>query len=421
MKKLLALCAMTILFAQCSSDDSQTTNDDEGADQLVQFSLTITGDFFVPNSSGKLFLSDEDGTILAEAPTLNNEQTILTADFDPGMTYDLSFYYETFTSGTQFHFVNTFVNVSPGNYSMDPPQGFNGDQDEITLTLTNTGDNLVVVSSSSGIVNTESNSNDGGTFILNGPLPASPGYFYASFLGPNDNLPRYSWSEGTGGSYQINADYSALPFTNDALSITLPTNETSDLVIRGVKDGDPTGVNAITHIVHDESFEDGTTNYQAFLPDGVFENFRVRSSYTLPGTERNYYYTTLSENVPQTLPAVSIDYTVNNDSFANFSIATTGEFDNYDATFIYTNQAQDLVVFYDVFGAASSEVSFSKVNLFNNIFANEPDLSAGLMPPVHRITLSSYSQISSYEEYLQAPWLHGPVLEVGETMERVFE
>ena len=419
MKKLLALCALTILFAQCTSDDSEG-NDDENP-QLVTFNMIINGDFFINNSSGKFFLSDQDGTILAEAPLLNNGQTSLEVDFDPTVTYDVSFYFETFTTGIQFHFVNTFVNVSPGDYSLDPPQGFNGGQDEITLTLTNTGDNLQVVSSSIGFATTESNSNDGGTFIANGILPASPGYFYASFLGPNDNLPRYSWSEGTGGSYQINADYSTLPFTNDAISITIPTNETSDLVIRGVKDGDPTGVNAITHIVHNESFEDGTTNYQAFLPDGVFENFRVRSSYTLPGTDRNYYYTTLSENVPQTLPAVAVDYTVSNDSFANFSIATTGEFDNYDATFIYTNQAQDLVVHYDVFGAASSEVSFSKVNLFNNIFANEPDLSAGLMPPVDRITLTSYSQISSYEEYLQAPLLHGPVLEVGESMERVFE
>ncbi|MBL4662758.1 MAG: hypothetical protein JKY22_04190 [Flavobacteriaceae bacterium] len=418
MKKLLALCILAIFCVQCDSDDSQVTIEDNS--QQVTFRMTMEGDFFVSNSSGKLILSDQDGAILVEAPLINNEETSLEVNFDPDVQYDVTVYFETFTSGTQFHFVNTYVDVSPGNYFITPVQGYNGNEDKITLTLTNTGDSIEVVSTSSGIITTESNSNDGGTLILNGTLPASPGFFYASFIGPNDDFPRYSWTEGVGGSYDVNVDFPNLPMADNEITVTLPTNATSDINIRGLKDGDPTGVSAITHIVHEDSYEDGTTEYQAFLPNGIFDNFSLTTSYTSSNDDKVHEYIMISETVGQTVPEAGVNFTVNNDSFANFSISASGSYDSYDVTFIYSNPDQDIVMFYDIFGEASSTVNFSKVILFNNLFADEPELIAGLVPSADRITLMDYSQVSSYEEYLEASWLYGPFWMVDETIERVW-
>ncbi|MFT5983483.1 MAG: hypothetical protein ACI9RM_001929, partial [Ulvibacter sp.] len=40
------------------------------------------------------------------------------------------------------------------------------------------------------------------------------------------------------------------------------------------------------------------------------------------------------------------------------------------------NPAQDVTVIYEIYGKASPQIILSKVNLFNNLFADDPDITS---------------------------------------------
>lgn len=417
MKKILLLLAISVLFTQCSSDDSNPVTDD--SIEFASFQVLVDGDFFIPESSGKIIVSTADGFIIGDAELLNNQVASVDFPIDPAVTYDLTVYFETITGGAQYHFLNTYQNINPGVYSMTPPRGFNADEDDITITLTNTGPDLEIVSTSSNIVTSESNTNDGGTFIINGPLPASPGFFYASFKSPNDALPRYSWTENASGSTQVNADYTNLPFVEAPITVNFPTNVSSNLTVRGVMDADPQGLFGISHIIQQEETEDGTAQYEVMLPGGVFDNQKLIATYKTAANDNTHRFEKISADLEQNVPSPTLNFTVTNGSLENFSMSTTGEYDVYQANLVYQSPAQDVVVLYDIFGESSADVNFSKTILFDAIFAFDPLVSSDILPNLERITLTNYSQVNTYEDYLSGFLLYGVALLENEFSESV--
>jgi uncharacterized protein YcfL len=417
MKKLLTLVLLSLLLIQCSTNEIVTPME-ETNDPAI-FNMTMDGNYFVPESSGKWYLSDEAGELLAQGALINNQQTPLEIEYDPTMRYDATIYFEIFTAGIQLHVLYTYEDVTPGDYFITAVQGYNPNGDEITLTLTNAGNDLEILTTS-GFVTVEQNNNDGGTYILSGDLISSPGHNYAAFKSPNDNLPRYSWTGYVNGDTNITADYTTLPFVEEAITITLPSNETSGVSIRGFMDSDPSGVSGVSHMLQKESTEDGTTLYEALLPNGVFDDFWLSASYKFSNDDKTHRFIKLSESLEQNVPAATLDFNVNSNTISNFSVSATGEYDAYNTTFVYSNSAQDVTVFYDIFGKGASEVNFSKANLFNNLFADDPEITSALLPPAERIFLTNYSHISTYNEFLHTPLLNGPLLVVDETVESVF-
>ena len=135
--------------------------------------------------------------------------------------------------------------------------------------------------------------------------------------------------------------------------------------------------------------------------------------------ENQYRYYKISEEITTTIPLIDLDFTVISNSISNFSMTTEGNFDFYQTAFVYTNTAQDLVVIHDIIGEAAAEISFSKANLFDNVFEDDPQINASMLPPTDSFQLTNYSQISGYTEFLQTSWLYGPVLLENETIESV--
>jgi len=66
-----------------------------------------------------------------------------------------------------------------------------------------------------------------------------------------------------------------------------------------------------------------------------------------------------------------------------------------------------------------SQITLSKTNLFNNLFADDPDITADVLTSAKLFGITNYSQITSYTQYLGASWLYGPNLTLDEYRERV--
>ncbi len=415
MKKILWLSTLSLLFISCATDDNNNSPD---PNITATYSLSIDGNFFVSQSSGILYISDSDGEIVGQGALANNQQTSLEVDFDPNEVYDASVFLEVETNGIQFYFLNTLTNVPPGNYNIPGLMELNPNDDTITINITNAGSNLEILSSSR-FLNVDSNSNNGGTYILSGEMIASPGDYYVSLQKPGEQFPRYIWLEDITGNSNINLDFNVLPMINTSISVNIPLNESSSLSLWGMMDDDPQAINGVFHHAQYENTSNGTASYNAMVPQNVFDMYRISVGYELSNNENEYRYTTHSTNIPQNIPTVDLDFTVNNNTISNFSMSTQGSYDYFQANFSYSNITQDVIAQHDIVGAAASAISFSKANLFDNVFANDPDINSGMLAPSDSYGLTNYSQFSGYSGFINSGWIYGPALMNNEYIENV--
>ena len=417
MKKTILLLFAAVLFLQCSSEDTSPLGD---INQSASFSLFVEGDFFIPASSGKLYISDSNGTLIREGELLNNQQTTLDVIIDPNMVYDASISLFFITNGAAYNLLYTYENINPGEYTLQALQGYNPNLDELTLNLTNTGEPLEIYTSTRPMTVSYDPIN-GGTNILNGRLAASPGNYYASVKKAGEPFPRYIWSEGLTGDTSSTLDFNSLPFVEGISTIELPNNESIYIGINGVKNDDPLGVDGVRHLIQEKDYLSATSNHDAIFPAGVFDALETSVQFKQANSDKEFSFMTKSEILPNTISNSALDFSVNDASFSNFSATTTGNYDCFNTAFVYTNAAQDVVVIYEIYGPSATQVTVSKVNLFNNIFADDPNISADLLPSARRFGVTNYSQFTSYAQYVGAPWLYGPKLSLNGFMEHVLE
>ncbi len=415
MKKTILIILVSIFFLQCTSDDNVPLGDNV---ETASFSLFVDGTFFVPLSSGRLIISDSNGDILGDGDLSNNEETSLDVIIDPNAKYDATVFLKFSTNGIQLNLLYTYEDIVPGEYTLQALRGYNPNSDEITFTLTNSGANLELETTSTPLTLNYDPSN-GGTHVLNGRLRASPGNYYASFKKNGEPLSRYIWNTSLSGDTNIEADYTSLPFVEGSSTIQLPANESIEVGISGVMDDDPLGVDGVRHRIQVTEYDAGETSLAAMFPLGVFDNLETTVQFNQPNSDKEFSFFQKSNNLPTVIPEPSLDITITDSSFSNFSATAEGEHDFFNLAFVYANAAQDETVIYEIYGKASPNITLSKVNLFNNLFENNPDITSNVLTTVKQFGITNYSQISSYNQFLQTPWLYGPIVLPGESRENV--
>jgi len=406
-----------VLFSQCTGDDSTSSNDPDSSN-LEVYTLSVGNDFFTTNSSGILYITNDEGEILGQEMLSNSQQASIEIEYDPNETYDATVYLETSTSGFQYYFLNTYLDVPPGDFTIPGLTDSNPNDAEITINITNVGGVLEVISTST-IMDVVSNPNNGGTYEFSGLMLAAPGDYYIAVQKTTEPFPRYVWLEDVAGNLTINVDFNTLPEISNLTTVSLPPNNSSSFTVYGIKNGDPQGIDGIFHTLFYSSKTDGTSIYDAVVPTNLFNKYRLDARYSVSNDGIQYSYTSTNGTIPQTIPPVNLHFSVNSNTISNFSMITQGNYDYFQTSFNYTNSTQQVVVFHYIFGAAANTINFSKAQLFDNILIGLPNIHSGILQPSESYSLNNYSQFSGYTDFLNAPWIYGPELLDNEFIESI--
>lgn len=392
MKKLL-LISLSFFLIQCSKNNDDIVINEDQVTETFLFSVDVIGNVFSENNSGHLYLTDGDGNLIVDGALINNQETSLSAEFDINKVYDATIIYWVFTQGQTYYLTDTYTDVSPNTYLLNEIERLNPNQDRLNLDLYNTGFPLEVLSHS-GSFNSSGNSNNGGTFNFNSLLPASPGNYYASFKSPNDVFPRYFWIEDIDGNTDLNIDFTSLPIIDTSIVTQFPAYDLLSVNLHGFIDSD---INNLPHWLLSENYQNGNNSDIKIIPTNLFDQYGFYTRYKINNI--NYTYKEKSQNIAQNISLPNLDLSINSTSINDFSMSTSGNYDGFRINYTLKNFDDNIFVFYYIYGKPESEVSFTKLNLFNTIFSGIAGVSVNDLI-FDTASLHSYNNIDNYSDYL---------------------
>lgn len=395
MKKTIFLLLLSALFFNCSKD----VDDTELGEQDFTVILNVDPNYKLSEftESFRAFLSDQNGTILDSGELQIGESTTLSFSGEPSTIYDLSYgYYANFDIGGQEYYTfNTYSNIDQGEYTIYASTFIENTNDEIYINLNTTGYPCEVTSSTPGVGQT--GPENGGYFNYRGNLKGSPtSDFYASFKSPNDQFDRYIWMEDVSEGSVFNIDYTTLPEIQNDVNVNTPSNTIYRFGLQGLVQAD---INNIYHSIREGNYPNGFTSISIPVPVNIFDSFIFNINF---GDESFQYSKTFhTAIIPNTVSAPEMSLTVNNPFPDNFQMITTGDAGIYNVIFRGANADETVFVAHSIYGEVATEVSFSKENLRMNIQQNYPSLSGFETLPLGSVSLTHYSEISSYKDILK--------------------
>lgn len=399
-KPLFALFVLLLFFYSCSSDndtppdttddttqgtDDTTDTTDDTTDDSSQtmeeflFGVDVVGDYFSDARLGEIFVSDQEGNIIAEATLTNNGITELNAEFDFNTPYDFSFRLRVEGEFGNVEFLRTFRDVSPQVVTLTNNPNLNPDFEQVELNLFNAGFPLEVIAPGSVTIN--GSTADGGSAEVTSTLKSAPGDFFGLFLSPDDTEPRYVFLEDVSGGSEFTIDYTSLAFAENQATLTYPSYDQLALRARGYKNYDG---NLVRHDLFTENFDGTPTNIDIYSPSGIFENFQVTSQISTSG--QTYFINNYGPIESQTIELPDLDFNVSSNSLSNYAMTTASSYNYHSVFFTDFISDTDTSVQYFVFSDSNTDINFSLDNLFDQIYADESGISATNM-------VTSYSQL----------------------------
>jgi len=391
MKKIFFLLVLSLILFSCSK------NADEIQDFTVHLNVDRFNNFGNDNISIRAFLSDENGTILANGELKKGQLTTLSFSKDPSAHFDLSYMrYDVNTDlGTELYSLVTFTDIEAGTYYLSTSSFYGNSYDEISLKLNNTGYPLEVISTPSW--EGDSGQQNGGYFNFNSNLVGSPtSDFYASFKSPNDQFVRYYWGESIPQGSVFNIDYTTLPEITNPINTQVPSSNFSYFSVEGIKNND---VNNIHHSIAYGNFAEGNTSISTSVPPNIFDKYLFNLNYST----NNIWYSKklLTNTIPEEINIPEFDFTINNPSPQKFNMSTTGEATIYKIGFKSENNNGRDFLFHSVYGEVAPEVSFSKENLRINILQTYQELTGFETSTLDTAALVYYSLTNAYKDILK--------------------
>lgn len=398
MKNFIPLILVCLLFFQCSKDD--TVKEEENTNQeTFLFGINLTGNYYINGRSGHLYLSDNDGNIIADGSLLNNQETALSAVFDLNDSYDATLV-ETITfNGETIYLVETYTDVRPATYSSFTPVDPNPNNDKFSINLTNINLNFpfrvlrysnILSGGNQGSIDVD------GTFSFEEDLIVSPGDFFVSFLNENEGIPRYFWKENIAPNSEFSFDYTELPFLDTIVTTQFPENDQLNATIIGFN----SVANQKTHhFIFQENYEDGINVTTAYLPDSeVFDFYNFNSSFRMGTT--SYSISKNMETIDAQIEIPDLDFDIQESDISNFRMSTTSIYDYFGARYGFDQSESGTYVRYAVFGKPTAEINFSKSKLFDALFKDIPEFTTQNLS-FSSASISRNNSINSYNEFLQ--------------------
>lgn len=396
MRNNITLLVLSLFFIQCSKDDN-VKEEEMTNEETFLFGINVLGDYYTNERSSHLYLSDSDGTIIADGPLLNNQETTLSAVFDLNNTYDATLVEKNTFNGETIYLTKTYVDVRPATYIISRPENPNPDEDRILINLTNTGGGvpITVLRHSGSGYTTQGNTANGGTFEFDGRMAASPGDYFVSFLSENEGIPRYFWQENVSPNSVFTSDYNDLLFLDKIVKTQFPPNQSLSASILGYRSSD---VLKTSHLLFFENYQDGTNSITSYLPQYVvFDFYNFNASFNINNT--SYFVSKNTESIDAQIEIPNLTLNIQSSDISNFRMTTSTNVDSYKASFVYNQNNSNTYLLYDVIGKPTPTTMFSKANLFDTIFSDEPALtSETILFSSASIGRSNY--INGYSEYI---------------------
>ncbi|MCB0467953.1 MAG: hypothetical protein KDC64_07060 [Aequorivita sp.] len=392
MKKSLLYLFLIGLVLGCSKDADNPDQPEQ--DFTVILDVDQDHSFGRHTVSASAFLSNQNGDILVSGELHSGQTTILTANVDPSLFYDLTYVIhdnnEDLNEST--YRLVTFSAVQQGSYTLGPTEELENSYDEIFLNFANTGYPCEIVASNSG--RGTFGPQNGGYLNWQSNLVDSPtSNFYMALKSPNDLFGRYIWLEDVAEGSSFNLDYMALPQIQDTLRIDIPDNENIGFQLCGM-----VGSSQNQHPLAYGNLVNGASSLFVAVPQDIFNQYVLELQYR-NGNDTNFF-TSKTSAIPSVVQPSELNILVNDPSPQNFKMQLEGDGILYNVIFGNANASGTLFVFHSIYGQAASEVTFSKENLRLNIQQQYPDLSQMETVLAERASISSYSELNGYNDIL---------------------
>tara|TARA_R100000306_G_scaffold12608_1_gene15170 strand:- start:9165 stop:10433 length:1269 start_codon:yes stop_codon:yes gene_type:complete len=391
---LLVLFCSSMVFVQCNIDDSNPV-DEETVDPEIDFDnaivIDVVDDYFSQHFEIRAYLSDKNGTIVAEEKLSSFNKTILTADFENN-EYDLTLLRGIPGSNGE---LQTFLNIEPTIYTLKLRPKLNPNFEAVNLEITNAVPEFYVTGITGDYAEVGYTNENGGTFLLKGLLEETPGDFFALGKMPDEEFPRYFWREDVPGNSTIGVNMLSLPFAEKSITTQFPDNYRLDLTITGHRDEDESDDKFIKHTLLKTNFTAGTTSNQFYIPENLFDNYEFATRFS--ANSAVYFYLEKSPQITNIVTLPNFDVTINSSGINNFSMTSTGKYDFFEA--LYTHDITDSILDlrYSVFGEFSENTSFKLKTLFDSIFSNTPTIASDKLE-FQDVTVRDYDVINSFSD-----------------------
>ncbi|GAB5400046.1 MAG: hypothetical protein Aureis2KO_16310 [Aureisphaera sp.] len=397
--RLLYLLPFILLLACSSNDDSPTEMEQEMEEeeemlQTYSFGMNVSADYLGDAETAKVFVSNIAGVVVFEAEIVNGEMYDFSFEAAENQQFDFTLYRLLSTAGVGLYRVTTFENFVFSDYTLDRkdvPESL----EDVSLDYFNFGqpdpsESSLFYSQTSGSYSSDA----GGTISVNGEMVRNGGSFYMAVRNDTESFPRHFWEESVSENISVSDDYNNLPFADDILSISYPTNESARAIVMGHKNYD---TNSGANVLRDQISNSEVVSMNVFMKDNLFDFYEVVCSYS--SGNRNYSYEELSEGLNFEISNPSFDFSVQDNGINSFSASTSGNYDTFGASYRFTDDVS-FNVSYTIVGEANPNIGFTKSALFDAIFSDILLIGSESLESIG-FGLSGNNSVSSYQEAIQ--------------------
>lgn len=406
MKKIFTLLLISFVFMQCNKTEEDIPGNPMNPsvpETNNLLSITTSDHYHYQSSidisySGYVFLSDNNGELIAESNLDNNDQVTFESDFDiENNAYNASFLTKVDYNidpnqplNTAYR-INTFLDVNPATFALEGIENLNPNDESARFYIEEMGGFLedFSIGNSNG---SSSSSENGYSTDISIILRRIPENLYFSFRNENETFRRYFWFEDADGATDDTIDYNTIPILTNSVNINYPDNDNVSTSIYGLRDDDASSIN------YQISTSSGSaTSSLHYLPDNIFDRYNTTTSIT-QGNERYLFEKFADEIVTEyTIPDFALE--VLSSSPTNYEMETSSDYDYFLANFNFRNSTEKYSVRWSVYGVSAENIKFSIPNLIDKILEEYPSFSIDDLD-LSFTRLERVNGIEDYESYI---------------------
>lgn len=369
------------------NDDGNGNGNGNGNTDL-SFGITVGADWFAPADLAFLYISDENGMILAEGALENNMTTTLELPAEAATRFDATILRRLPFNGGFINIMTTYEDVSSDSFTLS--RIINPSQD-LLIDIQNTGCLLDVVSTTGG-GSGSGTSNNGGSYEWDTSVTTGGNYFMLMRC-PGTGITRYLWEQDITAP-GINVDYQNLPTANLAVNLTLPSNSGNILFIRGNTASD---LNQRGHRIELDEDSNGV-NFTGLIPAGLFDSFYL--NYSVFNGNSSFHGTQIVSSFPSSISTPNFDINLVSTDLDNFEVQTSGTIDAIQARYFYSAPNSPNSISYNIVGPGDNTSFAAKSALVDAIFEADPAINASNLQFSEGIA-SDFDGASNFSEYVK--------------------
>ena len=397
MKKLSILTVLSFLLLHCQKEETPLPPpppDDLLAELL---SINVPDDYYVENSTedygtGHVFLTDENGEIIADSPLSNGSNITLTEEFDyENNSYDLTILNKrVHPTGTTYRLM-TFQDIEPFELNFTTIEDLNPNGEQATITINNAPEFLSPFISNQPF---DISSTSGNAKILKATLKQIPDDIFAYFQNSDDDLRRYLWLENVDAGSNYAFQFDQIPVVDNEVVFNFPQSDNLSVDIDAAKATAPLNF-------HSLSFEydiSGSESITCHIPSqNIFDIFKIRK--TVGANDGIYQTLKISNSMDLGFTIPNLDLEIINDSQSNYEATTSNNYDFYNVSYTFYESTEGYSVTWSIKGERAETINFSLPDLINIVFVDHPDFDYDDLE-ILGSNIVNYDEIISYEQYI---------------------